>query len=377
MKKFYILILNIMALHGFGQTGTATTSFPSLQLPADARAAGFAGASTALDADISAVSGNPARLALIASQHTAAAEFMNFPSISREAKKMGVKYAVLLKERSTFGVSINYYTTGNITLRNDYGADISLLKQSEYAITFSYGLQITNNGFLGGSLRFLNQSKLIDLNSNGSVGGGSAVGFDIGYLQNIILRDDFEKVRVGVAIQNIGSKLNGNLYQPMNFSIGASYSDGYYDADKYSMQPFAWMAGLQIDKPMVPTLPVRDSSGKIIAGKDPNRSVISNIFSTWADAPGGMAENFKQMRFSIYGEAMFNKRMAVRGGYSYENANYGGRTYIAIGAGINWGYQESDYTVNLAYLQPVGKVASYSPLRNTIAIQFLFQFGKK
>jgi hypothetical protein len=374
--RTYLLIIAVLVFANSIHAQTAGTAFASLQLPTDARAAGFAGGSTALDADISAVSGNPARLALLASQHTAAAEFLSFPSISREAKKMALKYAVQVKERHTLGFAVNYYTTGNITLRNEYGADMALLKQNEYSFTCSYGLQVANNGYLGASLRFLNQSKLIDLTNNGTVSGSAAVGFDIGYLHNIILRDDFEKIRIGAALQNIGSKLNG-LYQPMNLSIGASYSDGYYDADKYSMQEFAWLAGLQIDKPLVPTLPTRDSTGKIIAGKDPNRSVISNIFSTWTDAPGGFGENLKQVRFTIYGETLLNKRLAFRGGYTYENAAYGARTYVALGAGINWGYQESDYTVNLAYLQPIGKAASYSPLRNSFALQFLFQFGKK
>ncbi len=358
-------------------TGTAPTSFPSLQLPSEARAAGFAGATTALDADISAVSGNPARLALLVTQHNVAFEYMNFPSISKDAKKMGLKYAFLASDKHTLGFAVNYFTNGSITLRNEYGADITSIKQSEFSFTASYGLQVSNNGYLGASLRYLQQSRLMDLNSNNTISGGPAMGFDIGYLHSIFLRDVYQKVRIGAALQNIGSKLNGNLYQPMNMSIGATFSDGYYDDDKYSMQSFAWCAGLQIDKPLVPSMPVRDSTGKIVAGKDPNRSVVSNIFSTWADAPGGMSENLKQIRYTVYGEAMFEKRFSVRAGYAYENPSYGGRTYISVGAGINWGYQESDYTVNLAYLQPVGKTASYSPLRNTFALQFQFQFGKK
>ncbi len=380
MRKIYIILIVSMfcICRTTAQTiGTAATSFPSLQLPSEARAAGFAGATTAMDADISAVSGNPARLALLVTQHNVAIEFMNFPSISKDAKKMGFKYAFLASDKHTLGFALNYFTNGSITLRNEYGADITSIKQSEFSFTASYGLQVANNGYLGASLRYLQQSRLTDLNSNNTISGGPAMGFDIGYLQSIFLSDVYQKIRIGAALQNIGSKLNGNLYQPMNLSIGATFADGYYDDDKYSMQPFAWLAGLQFDKPLVPALPLRDSSGAIIAGKDPNRSVISNIFSTWTDAPGGMGENIKQLRYTLYGEAMFEKRFSVRAGYAYENPAVGGRTYLAVGAGINWGYQESDYTVNLAYLQPVGKTASFSPLRNTFALQFQFQFGKK
>ena len=135
--------------------GTAPTSFPSLQLPSEARAAGFAGATTALDADISAVSGNPARLALLVTQHNVAFEYMNFPSISKDAKKMGLKYAFLASDKHTLGFAVNYFTNGSIVLRNEYGADITSIKQSEFSFTASYGLQVSNNGYVGASLRYL------------------------------------------------------------------------------------------------------------------------------------------------------------------------------------------------------------------------------
>jgi hypothetical protein len=244
-------------------------------------------------------------------------------------------------------------------------------------LSLSYGIQVSANGYLGTSLRFLNQSALIDPTSNQVVGGGSAVGADLGFLQNIYLKDDYEKVRFGVSIQNIGSKLNGNLYQPMNFSLGASYSDGYYDADKYSMQDFAWLAGFQLDKPLIPTMPITDQNGTIVKGKNPNRSPISNLFTTWSDSPLGFSDNIKQVRYTVFAETMFNKRFSLRGGYCYEDPQFGDRNYLAFGAGINWAYQESDYTVNLAVTQPMGKNASVSPLRNSFSLQFLFQFGKR
>lgn len=355
---------------------TVSTAFPSLQLPVDARSAAMAGAGTAMDADISSVNANPARLALIQSQHTLSFDLLPFTTISRDAKKMALKYAVRSTARSTVGVSLNYYTTGMVILRNDIGADIGMIKQSEYYLTLSYGLQVASGGFLGGSLRYLYQGNLTSLNENQVVSGGAAVGADLGYLQHFPLSDDFEKIKAGISINNIGSKLSG-LYQPMSLSLGMAYSNGYFDADNRSMLPFAITAGVQVDKPLVPMLPEYDASGNITAGKSPDRSVLSNIFSTWSDAPGGFKENLKAIRYSVYSEAVFQRIFAVRAGYAHENPLYGSRNYLSLGAGIGWEYQDTDYTVNLSFQQPIGSAASYSPLKNAFGLQFLIQFGAK
>ncbi|MBX9839304.1 MAG: PorV/PorQ family protein, partial [Silvanigrellaceae bacterium] len=199
---------------------------------------------------------------------------------------------------------------------------------------------------------------------------------DIGVLHNFVLTDQLERIRLGASIQNIGSKLNGSIYQPMNFSIGATYSNGFFDGDRNSNLDIAYSVGFQLDKPMVPAVPIYDNAGKIIAGQDPtNRNVFSNLFSTWSDAPGGFSENIKQLRYTLFAETIFNKLLALRTGYTHENPNYGNRSYLAVGAGLKWAYEESDYRVNLSYIQPIGPMASNSPLRNTFSLQFLFDFG--
>ena len=378
MKSFIITTAFLIAqLLCHAQGKFMPTCFPSLLLPVDARSAGMAGAGTALDADISAISSNPARLAMLEGQHNVAIDYLPYSAIAKDAKKIGVKYALASNKRNTLAIGVNYYTSGAITLRNDVGAEMGQLKQSEYFVTLGYGRQITNNGFLGVSLRYLYQGNLTNLDDNNVVSGGAAVGGDIGYLQNIILSDDYEKIRLGVSLQNLGSKLNGTLYQPMNFSFGLSYSNGFYDEDKNSNADIAFTAGFQIDKPLIPSLPVYDAAGNIIEGKNPNRSVFSNLFSTWADAPGGFKENLKQLRYSIYAETLLNRVIAFRAGYAHENIDYGNRNYLSIGAGINWTYSESDYGINLAYVQPIGTGASYSPLRNAFSLQLLFQFGRR
>jgi hypothetical protein len=378
MTKYIIIIIgSFLVQNTHAQGRFMPTCFPSLLLPVDARSAGLAGAGTALDGDISSINSNPARLAMLEGQHHLAFDFLPFPSIAKDVNKVGLKYAYTAPNKNSFSLAVNYFSAGNITLRNDVGADILSIKQSDYNITIGYGMQVVSNGYLGASLRYLYQSNLINLTDNNLISGGAAMGGDIGYLHNLMLSDHFERLRIGISLQNIGSKLNGYLYQPMNLSFGTTYSNGYFDEDKRSTSDIAYLLGIQIDKPLVPSMPLYDASGKIIAGLDPtNRSIFSNLFTTWADAPGGIKENIKQIRYAIFSEVLFNKILALRAGYAHENPDYGNRSYLSIGAGLNWNYQGSDYKMNLAYLQPIGPGASYSPLKNSFSLQFLFDFGE-
>ena len=186
----------------------------------------------------------------------------------------------------------------------------------------------------------------------------------------------WKKIRLGVSLRSLGSKIQGN-YLPTKFSLGVSYTDGHYEADRYSSTNFAFSAGLQIDKYLIPTMPSLDSSGNIIAGMDPsNRSVFSNLFSTWTDAPGGFSDNLKQLQYSLYSELVWNKRIAFRAGYKYQNPSLGSNQQLTLGAGIIWGYDGSDYRVDVAYLIPVGKGAEQSSMVNGLYISFGVNFSK-
>lgn len=377
MKKIIFITAICIPYLLTAQTNFYSTAYPSLQIPGDTRTASLANAGTALDCDLSAINTNPARLAMMNVQHSVGFDFTMLPTIAKDAKKVSLKYAFLKGERSCLGVGINYYSGGLINLRDDVGGDITTIKSAEYNISLSYAMQITDNSHLGLTFRFLNQNKLYDAFGSNTTTGTSAVGVDLGFLHNFEFLDDSKRLRLGVAIQNIGSKLNGSIYQPMNLSLGLSYSNGYYDNDEKYKSGIAFLGGIQIDKPLVPTPPIYDENGKILKGKDYNRSIVNNLFSTWNDAPDGFKENIKQIRYSIYSEAVLQQLVSLRAGYTHENSKYGGRTFVSLGTGIKWSYQESAYQVNLAYILPQGTNASVSPLKNSLSLQFMFQFGRK
>jgi len=379
MKHTLLSLLILIPFFGLAQqTNFFSTAYPSLQIPVDTRLASLANAGTALDCDLSAINTNPARLAMMNVKNSVGFDFTRLPGIANDAKKVSLKYAFLNGERSVFGLGINYYSGGLINLRDEVGGDLATIKSAEYNLSLTYALQISNNSHLGLTFRYLNQNKLYDAFGVSTTKGTSAVGADIGYLHNFEFAQDSKKLRLGVALQNLGTKLNGSVYQPLNLSLGLTYSNGYFDNDEKYASGVAFMTGFQIDKPLVPTPPIYDTAGKIISGKDYyNRSIINNLYSTWSDAPGGFSENLKELRYSFFAETVLQKLVSLRVGYTHENPKYGSRTFVSMGAGIQWSYQESSYQINLAYLLPQGQNAGVSPLKNTMSLQFMFQFGAK
>ena len=357
------------------QSRQVSTVFQWLSLPTDARSAAMAGAETAVDGDLNATVGNPARLLLVPLQHNFSADIINFPQISSDAKKLSFRYALKPANSSVFGCSLDYYSNGNIALLNDYGAEIGTIKQYEYAFGLTYGIQLSESSFIGTSFRYNRQSTLGSLIGSSSPAGSTIAG-DLGFLKEFKLRDQFEKLRLGLSLRNIGGKANGQ-YLPTKFNLGLTYTDGHYDDDRFTSFDFAWSGGLQIEKLLVPTIPVYDNAGVIVSGTDPNnRNVFSNLISTWSDAPGGFGDNLKQLKYTAYTELLFKKLISFRAGYTYQNPELGSYQHLALGAGIVWDYENSDYRVNLAYLQPVGNAAAYSPLRTVFSLQFIVQFAK-
>ena len=138
---------------------------------------------------------------------------------------------------------------------------------------------------------------------------------------------------------------------------------------------------LDFNKLLVPTPPVyaKDTTGQpvigpdgkyvIAQGKDPNRSVVNGMFSSFGDAPGGTKEELKEITYSIGVEYWYDKQFALRAGYFYENEFKGNRKYFTLGAGIKY----SVFGLDFAYLIPATKDVK-SPLENTLRFSLLFDF---
>ena len=82
-------------------------------------------------------------------------------------------------------------------------------------------------------------------------------------------------------------------------------------------------------------------------------------FQSFNDAPGGAAEEFKEVRWGAGIEYSYNKQFFARIGYSYENFYKGNRNYVTLGAGFHL----SIVTLDISYC---AALASSNPLNNTM-----------
>ncbi|RYG10672.1 MAG: type IX secretion system outer membrane channel protein PorV, partial [Chitinophagaceae bacterium] len=173
-------------------------------------------------------------------------------------------------------------------------------------------------------------------------------------------------VSAGANISNIGTKVSyvdvgGEQFLPTNMKIGGATT---FIIDDYSQFTFA----LDFNKLLVPTQPIRNSNGDIVAGKDPDRSVPAGIFGSFSDAPGGFSEEIKEVSVGAGAEYWYNQQFALRAGYFYEAPQKGDRRYLTLGAGLKYNV----FNIDFAYLVAN---AQKSPLANTLRFSLLFNFG--
>ena len=119
-----------------------------------------------------------------------------------------------------------------------------------------------------------------------------------GYYTNKIrfLKKDSD-LSFGFNISNIGNKISyTNVgerdFIPINLKLGSSININF---DDYNSMSYSF----DINKLLVPTPPLYNSENEIIAGKDPNVSVVSGIFQSFSDAPDGFQKSFVKLIYLL------------------------------------------------------------------------------
>ena len=181
--------------------------------------------------------------------------------------------------------------------------------------------------------------------------------------------EDGDRLNFGAAITNLGTKISYNNlrkdFLPTNLGIGAAYK---YKIDEYNSMNFA----LDMNKLLVPS----PQFYKNVNGEDStqyyptNVSVINGLFSSFGDAPGGVAEEFKEIMWSTGVEYAYQNQFFARAGYFYEDYTKGNRKCATLGLGFKYNV----FNLNMAYLVPSGSGINRNPLSNTLRFTLLFDF---
>ena len=114
------------------------------------------------------------------------------------------------------------------------------------------------------------------------------------------------------------------------------------------------------------------NEGEISSGQDPNVSVVSGIFQSFGDAPGGFSEEMREINFSIGTEYWYDDQFAVRAGYFNEHNTKGGRKFFTFGSGVKYNV----FALDFSYLINASRaINGNNPLANTMRFTLIFDFG--
>ena len=360
------------------QLNTITTAVPFLQITPDSRSGALGDAGVALSPDANSIHSNPSKLAFIEEDMGISLSYS--PWLRNLVPDINLSYLSFFKRidnRSTIGASLRYFSLGKITFTNEQAQPIGDFNPNEFAIDFTYASKLSDNFSVGVTGRFINSNLT---QGQAESNPGRAVSADVSaYYETDRFRlgDYNSKVRVGANVSNIGSKISYTEtsdadFLPINLRLGAGLT---LDIDDYNQLTFLF----DVNKLLVPTPPVyqtdesgdidRDSEGNpiILEGEDPNRGIASGMFGSFNDAPGGAAEELREINYSVGLEYWYDKQFAVRMGYFYESPSKGNRQFFTAGLGLRLNV----IGIDLAYL--VGN-AQRNPLANTVRLSLLINF---
>lgn len=349
-----------------------TTAVPFLTISPNARSGAMGDAGVALSPEINDTYWNPSKLAFLEEPTSVSLSYSPWlRNLIPDINLAYLSFAHRTDERTVIGASLRYFNLGKIELIDNNQTPQGTYQPNEFSLDVSLARKFGTGFSLGVTARYV-YSGLTNglLVNNLQTNSTSAVAADVSlfYRKSTQQFGNDALFAFGADISNIGTKVSytdgGSTYfLPANLKLGVA-NTLFLDAENQLTLT------LDVNKLLVPTPPIRDANRNIISGTDDNRSVVSGIFGSFSDAPGGFSEELKEISYSVGAEYLYGKVFALRTGYFYENPDKGNRRYFSVGAGFKY----SDFDLDFSYL--IANQQS-SPLANTLRITLGYNFGKK
>lgn len=386
MKKisFFIACLFIVS-NSKAQTPTnvITTGVPFLLVAADARAAGMADQGVATSSDAFSQQWNPAKYAFAIDKQGFSVSYTPYlTSLVNDISLGQLNYYNKLNERSAFASSLRFFGLGSIELRQT-AEELNpvTVSPNELAFDFSYALKLSEKFSMAVASRYI-RSNLKVATDNSDATAANTFAIDVaGYFQSdeIAFNDFNGRWRAGFNIQNLGPKISydntqiSNNFLPANLKVGSGFDFILDDYNRVAVN-------LELAKLLVPTPQNQDLNGDGTITPDErtqNIDTYRNIgwlpgaFQSFSDAPGGFAEELKEVTYSAGAEYLYQDSFAMRLGYFHESQIKGARQFVSLGAGFKYNVVK----VDVSYLFSASKIPN--PLENTLRFSLTFNFGDK
>lgn len=371
------LAAGLVSMQGHAQTGQTnvngtnstfvTTAVPFLRISPDARAGGMGDLGIATSADPNAQYWNVAKLPFSDKNYGISATYTPWlkdlvPDIFLAYLAGYAKFGQ--DNNQAISASMRYFSLGNINYTDINANSIGTGQPREYSFDLGYSRRLSTYLSAGVTLRYIHSAIASGISANQGLDykpGNTAAG-DIGiFYSKTHELDEFRSntFNFGAVLSNLGGKISYNAnnsdFIPTNLGIGFAYTSQF---DAYN----ALTITADFNKLLVPDLTTRDTTV----------GVISGLFSSFTDAPGGFNGEVKQVDMSVGLEYWYQKQFALRAGYFYENPVNGDRQYFTAGVGVRYNIFE----INASYLVPSGTGITRNPLSNTVRFSLMFQFDK-
>ena len=369
-----------MAFNSFAQIeyselslNTITTAVPFLLIAPDSRSGAMGDVGVATSPDANSMHWNPAKLAFTSEDIGASISYV--PWLRALVPDINLSYITgykKLDDNQAVGLEMRYFSLGDITFTDIVGTTIGQYKPHEFALGGSYARKLSDQFSLAISGRYIYSN----LTGGQSAGGietvaGQSIASDLAgfYTKPVRMGGQDMDLAVGLNISNIGSKVSYTEtsirdFIPINMRLGTALGADIDDYNKISL-------AIDMNKLLVPTPPITDN-GEIVSGKDSDVGVVSGIFQSFGDAPGGYKEEFREINYSVGSEYWYNDQFAIRAGYFFEHDTKGGRKFFTFGSGVKY----SAFILDFSYLVNASTDAgATNPLANTMRFSMTWNFG--
>ena len=356
------------------------TGVTTLSITPDARGSGMGNLGAATDPDMNSQFWNPSKYAFAYSQGGLAISYT--PWLRKIVNDIFLAdlsgyYKLGSGDNQALSASFRYFSLGEVQMSgSDIGSTVQTINPYEFAFDLGYSRKLSEKFSMGVVLRYiLSDLSYEDTYSGETNSAANAFSVDVSayYTTFPMIGRNECQFSWGFDISNIGTKVSYDhganyAFLPTNLRLGAMFMFPLADYNTLSF-------GLDLNKLLVPTKPRRkDFDTETAEGEQAyddavekwqTMSPITGIFKSFSDAPGGFKEELKEINVSFGAEYAYNQQFFVRAGYNYENANKGGRSYFAFGAGFSLNVVRLDASYMLA-------TAQSSPLDQTLRFTLSF-----
>jgi hypothetical protein len=337
-----------------GSQRAITTAVPFLAITPDARHAGMGDGGVATSPDANSAYWNAGKLVFIDKKYGGALSYT--PWLGKIVNDMWISSLsgfYKIRQEEAVAVSFKYFDLGEINFRDDQNHDQGTFNPKEAAFDATYSRMLSQNLSVGITGRYI-YSNLTGAFTGSDAQAGNTAAMDIGayYTKPIQKSARNSTLSLGAQISNIGAKLsytdNANKdFLPINLRVGSAFTT---QLDAYNTITFL----LDFNKLMVPTV-------------DQGQTVLSGMFGSFTDAPGGASEEIHEIMTSLGAEYWYNETFAARLGYFLEAKDKGNRKYMTAGLG----FRRNNFGIDAAYIVPTNQ--REHPLAETLRFTILLQ----